>query len=110
MCALPLKLHRLPVRPNHVDRPCLLLLLRREDGNLPLLLERERQTRRDEVAIDMEDRSTKKGTPPVPSESGDIRDLRRTGANSNGGTAPNGQPQTSPTAPGSRRGAAPMVE
>ena len=40
------------------------------------LLEQERQTRRDEVAIDLEDRSTKKGTPPVPSESGDIRQLR----------------------------------
>ena len=40
------------------------------------LLEQERQTRRDEVAIDLEDRSTKKGTPPVPSESGDIRELR----------------------------------
>ena len=40
------------------------------------LLEQERQTRRDEVAIDLEDRSTKKGTPPIPSESGDIRELR----------------------------------
>ena len=37
------------------------------------LLERERQMRRDEVAIDLEDRSTKKGTPPQPSEAGDLR-------------------------------------
>ena len=40
------------------------------------LIEQERQTRRDEVAIDLEDRNTKKGTPPIPSESGDIRNLR----------------------------------
>lgn len=91
----------------HSSLSTLLCIPNREDGNLPLLLERERQTRRDEVAIDMEDRSTKKGTPPVPSESGDIRDLRRTGATSNhGGDALNGMPQTSPTAPGR----APMVE
>jgi len=31
--------------------------------------------RRDEVAIDLEDRSSKKGTPPTPSEAGDIRQL-----------------------------------
>ena len=78
----------------------------RDQGNLPYLLERERQTRRDEIAIDMEDRSTKKGTPPVPSESGDIRDLRGTGRASNGGGTPNGGQQ----AQGGRRGAAPMVE
>lgn len=40
------------------------------------LVDQERQTRRDEVAIDLEDRNTKKGTPPVPSEVGDIRNLR----------------------------------
>lgn len=35
------------------------------------------QKRRDEIAIDLEDRNAKKGTPPVPSESGDIRQLRK---------------------------------
>jgi len=48
--------------------------------DLPTLLERERQTRRDEVAIDLEDRGSKKGTPPEPSETGDIRQLRTPGA------------------------------
>ena len=42
------------------------------------LLEKERQMRHDEVAIDLEDRATKKGTPPVPNEMGDIRNLRAT--------------------------------
>ena len=46
-------------------------------ANLPHLLECERQNRRDEVAIDLEDRGTKKGTPPAAGETGDIRDLRR---------------------------------
>ena len=50
-------------------------------NNLSTLLERERQLRRDEVAIDLEDRSTKKGTPPRPSEAGDIRQLRQYGQN-----------------------------
>ena len=61
----------------------------REDiANVPYLLECERQTRRDEVAIDLEDRSTKKGTPPTPSETGDIRELRRRSTNmSNGPTS-----------------------
>ena len=31
----------------------------------------------------MEDRQTKKGTPPRPTEEGDIRALRRPGANNN---------------------------
>ena len=57
---------------------------RREDisvnGNP--MLEKERQMRRDEVAIDLEDRATKKGTPPTPNESGDIRSLRVAGQNS----------------------------
>ena len=46
------------------------------DNGMSSLLDNERQTRRDEVAIDLEDRSTKKGTPPIPSEAGDIRELR----------------------------------
>ena len=46
------------------------------NDNVSSLLDQERQTRRDEVAIDLEDRSTKKGTPPIPSEAGDIRELR----------------------------------
>ena len=50
------------------------------NDNVSSLLDQERQTRRDEVAIDLEDRSTKKGTPPIPSEAGDIRDLRGAGA------------------------------
>ena len=49
------------------------------NDNVSSLLDQERQTRRDEVAIDLEDRSTKKGTPPIPSEAGDIRDLRGAG-------------------------------
>lgn len=40
------------------------------------ILERERQARRDEIAIDLEDRGSKKGTPPRASEEGDIRMLR----------------------------------
>ena len=49
------------------------------NDNMSSLLDQERQTRRDEVAIDLEDRGTKKGTPPIPSEAGDIRDLRGDG-------------------------------
>ena len=41
----------------------------------------------DEVAIDLEDRATKKGTPPIPNETGDIRNLRRGAGNPNGNTA-----------------------
>ena len=48
------------------------------------LLEKERQMRHDEVAIDLEDRATKKGTPPVPNETGDIRNLKRGGGTGNG--------------------------
>lgn len=58
---------------------CFHALVRREDIACSALVDRERQTRRDEVAIDLEDRSSKKGTPPQPTEAGDIRDLRRTG-------------------------------
>ena len=47
--------------------------MHRDDIQCSALLEKERQTRRDEVAIDLEDRSTKKGTPPQPAEAGDIR-------------------------------------
>ena len=69
---------------------------RREDiYRLPLLLERERQTRRDEVAIDLEDRCSKKGTPPNPTEAGDIRNLRRGGGDGSanvGSPAPAGRP------------------
>eukprot|EP00966_Prymnesium_polylepis_P055337 1279812-Prymnesium_polylepis.2 len=59
------------------------LRCRREDitVNNNALLEKERQMRHDEVAIDLEDRATKKGTPPVPNETGDIRNLRRGGGN-----------------------------
>ena len=49
------------------------------NDNMSSLLDQERQTRRDEVAIDLEDRGTKKGTPPIPSEAGDIRYLRGDG-------------------------------
>ena len=35
--------------------------------------------RKGEVAIDLEERGTKKGTPPKPSESGDIRQLHSPG-------------------------------
>ena len=35
--------------------------------------------RKGEVAIDLEERSNKKGTPPKPSESGDIRKLHSPG-------------------------------
>ena len=57
------------------------------NDNMSSLLDQERQTRRDEVAIDLEDRGTKKGTPPIPSEAGDIRDLRRDGGLGEGGVA-----------------------
>ena len=43
-------------------------------------LEAQQRVRRGEVAIDLEDRVTKKGTPPRPSESGDIRQLHTPGA------------------------------
>ena len=56
-------------------------------AELPGILQAERQTRRDEVAIDLEDRATKKGTPPVPNETGDIRNLRRGGGPPNGNSA-----------------------
>ena len=53
----------------------------REDiKDLSQLLSLERKLRRDEVAIDLEERQTKKGTPPRPTEEGDIRELRRMGA------------------------------
>jgi hypothetical protein len=69
---------------------------RREDIKADsLLLQKEMQERHDEIAIDLEDRSTKKGTPPVPTESGDIRDLRGV---------------RSSAAAGSRQRPAPMVE
>ena len=57
---------------------CMTTCTRRDESipNLSNILEKERQTRRDEIAIDLEDRNTKKGTPPVPTETGDIRDLR----------------------------------
>ena len=65
-----------PVARRHT-RPRLGSPLRRMDlGDVSSLVDQERQTRQDEVAIDLEDRNTKKGTPPVPSESGDIRQLR----------------------------------
>lgn len=48
---------------------------RHDIGNLPEAPERERQSHRDEVAIDLEDRNSKKGTPRRPSETGDIRQL-----------------------------------
>ncbi len=67
------------MEPRRVTEPTA-HICRDDVGSLPHLLECERQTRRDEVAIDLEDRSTKKGTPPRPSEAGDIRDLRRRGA------------------------------
>ena len=55
------------------DFMCSCAALHRQDvPSLSLLVERERQMRRDEVAIDMEDRQTKKGTPPTPSEVGVI--------------------------------------
>ena len=56
--------------------------------NLSKILEMERKKRSDEIAIDLEDRNTKKGTPPAPCEAGDIRDLRRQNAN-NGAPTPN---------------------
>ena len=56
-----------------------------EDVVVSNLLDRERSTRRDEVAIDLEDRNSKKGTPPQATESGDIRDLRRGADNGPGG-------------------------
>ena len=76
-----------PLRPTRRHCTCTPFgTARRDDINVVSpLLEKERQARRDEVAIDLEDRATKKGTPPVPSEVGDIRDLRRTGANSGTG-------------------------
>ena len=52
----------------------------RDDIECSPLVDKERQTRRDEVAIDLEDRGTKKGTPPMPIETGDIRALRGPGA------------------------------
>lgn len=57
--------------------------------NLSNVLALERQTRRDEVAIDLEERQSKKGTPPRPTEEGDIRELRRT-------QAANGVPRPAP--------------
>lgn len=66
----PAALFRLTLRLSCVHRMDL--------GDVSSLVEQERQTRRDEVAIDLEDRSTKKGTPPIASESGDIRNLRGT--------------------------------
>lgn len=57
--------------------PQLTVCLRTDVQGLPTLLERERQMRRDEVAIDLEDRVSKKGTPPTASEQGDIRQLHR---------------------------------
>ena len=64
------------------------MLCLRDDIACSALVDKERQTRRDEVAIDLEDRSTKKGTPPTPVETGDIRDLRRTGGAPAGGARP----------------------
>ena len=58
----------------------------RDDIQCSALLEKERQTRRDEVAIDLEDRSTKKGTPPQPAEAGDIRELRKCHSGGSGST------------------------
>ena len=57
---------------------------RQDISSLSVLLERERQARRDEVAIDLEDRNQKKGTPPVPSEQGDICGLRMQGSGQRG--------------------------
>ena len=60
-----------------------------------VLLKKEMQQRQDEIAIDLEDRSTKKGTPPIPTESGDIRALRNMrsgGGSGGGGGAMNGLP------------------
>ena len=95
--------------PDPLTRAAYSFAFRDDQGNLPILLERERQTRRDEIAIDMEDRSTKKGTPPVPSESGDIRDLRRTGAAA--APSPNSSTANGQAGLGGRGiGAAPMVE
>ena len=48
--------------------------------DLSVILARERKARQDEVAIDLEERSTKKGTPPRPTEEGVIRELRRAGS------------------------------
>lgn len=48
---------------------------RHDNGDLHEAPELERQAHRDEVAIDLEDRNSKKGTPRRPSESGDIRKL-----------------------------------
>lgn len=63
-------------------------LVRRDDvEDVSHLLALERKQRRDEVAIDLEERHTKKGTPPRPTEEGDIRDLRRPGANAPPGNA-----------------------
>ena len=62
-------------------------------SELPGILQAERQTRRDEVAIDLEDRQTKKGTPPRPTEEGDIRELRRAGG---GGGSNNGISRPAP--------------
>ena len=60
-------------------------VFRRDDHvkgqQLSAILQAEKQQKRDEVAIDLEDRQTKKGTPPKPTEEGDIRDLRRGGGN-----------------------------
>ena len=64
-----------------------------------MLLQKEVQKRRDEIAIDLEDRVSKKGTPPVPSESGDIRQLRAKGANGQpNGHQQNGSPVRRPEA------------
>ena len=91
---------------NFRDLPCLMSFHvydcsscdRREDIKADsLLLQKEMQERHDEIAIDLEDRSTKKGTPPVPTESGDIRELR-------------GMRSTAAATAASRQRPAPMVE
>ena len=69
VCGQPCRTHRVRLLCGRMDL----------NDNVSSLLDQERQTRRDEVAIDLEDRSTKKGTPPIPSEAGDIRDLRGAG-------------------------------
>ena len=69
---------KLPVRGGlSADRLPVASASHREDiSNLSHILSLERNQRRDEISIDMEDRPSKKGTPPRPTEEGDIRELR----------------------------------